>query len=66
MRRLEVIDIKGKLYEVYRIISEEQVRKVEDGVSLLRQYWHCDKAFKNGDKYYFVRDIIDIEYEQIT
>jgi len=50
----------------YTESSQKNKLKVEDGVSLLREYWHCDKAFKNGDKYYFVRDIIDIEYEQIT
>ena len=62
----EVIETQGRLYIVYRIISEEQVKRVTDGVSILKQYWHCDRAFKNGGKYYFVRDIIDIEYEQIT
>ena len=66
MRRLEVIETQGKLYEVYRVIDEDNVKRVKDGVSTLKEYWHCDRAFKNNGKYYFVRDIIDIEYEQIT
>ena len=66
MRRLEVIETNGKLFEVYRVVPEENVKRVDDGVSILKQYWHCDRAFKNGGKYYFVRDIIDIEYEQVT
>ena len=62
----KVIEVHGKLYEVYRTIPEEQVRRVEDGVEILKTYWHCDRAFKNNGQYYFVRDIIDIQYETVT
>ena len=61
----QVIQVQGKLYEVYRTMPEERVRRVEDGVDILKRYWHCDRAFKNNGQYYFVRDIIDIEYETI-
>lgn len=61
----QVIQVQGKLYEVYRTMPEERVRRVEDGVEILKRYWHCDRAFKNNGQYYFVRDIIDIEYETI-
>jgi hypothetical protein len=62
----QVIEVQGKLYQVYRTISEEQVLKVSDGVELLKQYWHCDRAFKNQGKYYFVKDIIEVDYETVT
>lgn len=66
MRRYEVIEVGGKIYEVYRTLPEAQVTRVEDGVNILKKYWHCDRAFKNNGQYYFVRDIDDIDYEQIT
>jgi len=62
----QVITVQGRLYEVYRIMPEEQVLRVDKGVELLNQLWHCDRAFKNNGKYYFVRDIDDITYEEIT
>lgn len=61
----KVIEVQGKLYIVYRIISEAQVRRVDDGVDVLKTYWHCDRAFKNNGQYYFVRDIDDIEFENV-
>lgn len=61
----KVIEVQGKLYIVYRIISEAQIKRVEDGVNILKTYWHCDRAFKNNGQYYFVRDIDDIEFENI-
>jgi hypothetical protein len=66
MRRYEVIEVGGKIYEVYRTLPEAQVTRVEDGVNILKKYWHCDRAFKNNAQYYFVRDIDDINYEEIT
>ena len=61
----KVIEVQGKLYTVYRTISEAQVKRVENGVDILKTYWHCDRAFKNNGVYYFVRDIDDIEFENI-
>jgi len=66
MRRNEVIEVGDKIYEVYRTLPEAQVKRVDDGVNILKKYWHCDRAFKNNGQYYFVRDIDDIDYEQIT
>ena len=33
MRRYEVIEVGGKIYEVYRTLPEAQVTRVEDGVT---------------------------------
>lgn len=66
MRHKEVIEVGDKIYEVYRTMPEENVKRVSDGVNILKRLWHCDRAFKNNGKYYFVRDIIDIEYETVT
>jgi len=66
MRGKEVIEANNKLYEIYRVLPEEFVKKRPDGVDILKRLWHCDRAFKNQGKYYFVRDIIDVEYETIN
>lgn len=66
MRGKEVIEANNKLYEIYRVLPEEFVTKHPDGVDILKKLWHCDRAFKNKGKYYFVRDIIDVEYETIN
>ena len=66
MKRFDIIEVGDKIYRVYRIIPEDNVRRVSNGVDILKQLWHCDRAFKNNEKYYFVRDIIDIEYEEVT
>lgn len=66
MNRGDRIEHADRMFEVYRVIPEENVLRVEDGVSILKQLWHCDRAFKNNGKFYFVRDIIDIEYETVT
>ena len=66
MNRYEVIEANGKLYEIYRTLPEERVKRVKDGVDIIKQLWHCDRAFKNNGKYYCVRDITDVEHETIT
>lgn len=66
MKRFDIIEVRDKIYQVYRTIPEDNVRRVSNGVDILKQLWHCDRAFKNNGKYYFVRDIIDIEYEEVT
>ena len=66
MRRFEVIEVNGSKYIVYRTMPEDRVKRVENGVDILKTLWHCDRAFKNNGQYYFVRDIDDIDYEQIT
>jgi hypothetical protein len=63
---MQVIEVQGKLYQVYRTLPETQVIRVEGGVDILKQFWFCDRAFKNNGQYYFVRDIDDITYEDIT
>lgn len=61
----DILEIQGKLFKVYRIVPESIVNKDKDGVTLLKTLWHCDRAFKHNNQYYFVRDIDDIEFETL-
>ena len=61
-----VIEINGKLYIVKRTISEQQVKGDTEALKIWTQMLGCDRSFKNNGVYYIVKDITDIEYEQIT
>ena len=62
----KVIQIQGKLYIVKRTISEDQVKGDTEALKLWTQMLGCDRSFKNNGVYYIVKDITDIDYEQIT
>ena len=61
-----VIEINGKLYIVKRTISEQQVKGDTEALKIWTQMLGCDRSFKNKGVYYIVKDITDIDYEQIT
>ena len=61
-----VIEINGKLYIVKRTISEAQVNGNIEGLKAWTEMLGCDRSFKNNGVYYIVKDITDIDYEQIT
>ena len=62
----QVIETNGRIYEVIRTIPVWQVGDKIDALKAWVECLHCDRSFKHGDKYYIVRDIDDISYEQIT
>lgn len=62
----KVIQINDKLYIVHRTITEEQVNKNIEGLKAWTEMLGCDRSFKNNGVYYIVKDITDINYEQIT
>lgn len=61
-----VIEINDKLYIVKRTISETQVKGDTEALKIWTQMLGCDRSFKNNGTYYIVKDITDINYEQIT
>lgn len=65
MRNNEIIEVEGKLYEVIRTISVEQVRDRIDMLKAWQQYNHCDRIFRKENRYYLVRDIDDVEFEYV-
>ena len=62
----QIIEIQGKLYQLKRKFLEERVNlDVEDGVSILKQYYHCDSMFKAQGFLWLCNEIKEIEYEEI-
>ncbi len=62
----QIIEIQGKLYQLKRKFLEERVNlDVEDGVSILKQYYHCDSMFKAQGFLWLCNEIKEIEYEEV-
>ena len=64
--RNEIIEIQGKLFQVKRKFPEHRINlDIEDGVKILKQYYHCDSMFKAQGLLWLCNEIKDIEYEEI-
>ena len=62
----EVIEIQGKLFQVKRRFPENRINlEIEDSVSTLKQYYHCDTIFKAQGLLWLCNEIKEIEYEEI-
>ena len=62
----QIIEIQGKLYQLKRKFLEERVNlDIEDGVSTLKQYYHCDSMFKAQGFLWLCNEIKEIEYEEV-
>ena len=62
----EIINIQGKLFQVVRKFKQERINlEVEDGVKILKQYFHCDTIFKAQGLIWLCNEIKDVEYEEI-
>ena len=61
-----IIEIQGKLFQVKRKFPEKRINlEVEDGVKILKQYYHCDTMFKAQGLLWLCNEIKEIEYEEI-
>ena len=67
MRNLEIIEAQGRMFQLKRKIPESRINmdKFEDGISLLKQFYHVDTIFKAKGLFWFCNTIDDIEYEEI-
>ena len=64
--RNEIIEIQGKLFQVKRKFPEHRINlDIEDGVKILKQYYHCDSMFKAQGLLWLCNEIKDINYEEI-
>jgi hypothetical protein len=62
----EVIEIQGKLFQVKRKFPESRINlEIEDSVSTLKQYYHCDTIFRAQGLLWLCNEIKEIEYEEI-
>ena len=61
-----IIEIQGKLFHVKRKFPESRINlNIEDGVSILKQYYHCDTMFRAQGFLWLCNEIKDVEYEEI-
>lgn len=63
----QVIDIQGTLYIIHRVVDGSNIPNINQDV--MKEWCDligCEKIFKKENKYYFVNQITDIDYEQIT
>ena len=62
----EIINIQGKLFQVVKKFKQERINlEVEDGVKILKQYFHCDTIFKAQNLIWLCNEVKDIEYEEV-
>ena len=61
----EIIEIQGKLFQIVRKFPQNRINlDIEDGVTILKQYYHCDTMFKSQGLLWLCNEIKDIEYEE--
>ena len=62
----EIIEIQGKMFQVKRKFPEHRINlNVEDGVAILKQYYHCDTMFRADGHLWLCNEIKEISYEEI-
>ena len=66
MKNKEIIEIHGNLYQLIRKFPEQSINlnKYEDGVALLKQFYHCDTMFRAKGHLWLCNKVIDIDYEE--
>jgi hypothetical protein len=57
----QVLDINGKLFKLVRILRDDR----QWDLDILRQLWYCTNTFKKEGAIYFVREIEDVEFEEL-
>lgn len=58
----QTLSIQGELYEVVRTLRVKMGSVLpSEHITDLKELWHAEKAFKQGDHYYFVNEIQTIE-----
>ena len=66
MIKYEIIEIQGRMFQVKRKFPEQRINlNVENGVAILKQFYHCDTMFKADGHLWLCNEIKDIEYEEI-
>ena len=62
----KIIEIQGRLFQVKRKFPESRINlNIKDGVTTLKQYYHCDTIFKSQGLIWLCNEIKDVEYEEL-
>jgi hypothetical protein len=67
VRGKEILEIQGKLFQLVRKFPESRINleKYENGVTLLKQFYHVDTMFRAKGYLWLCNKIDDIEYKEI-
>ena len=61
-----IIEIQGRLFQVKRKFPESRINlNIKDGVTTLKQYYHCDTIFKSQGLIWLCNEVKDVEYEEL-
>ena len=64
--RNKIIEVQGKMFQVKRMFPENRINlNIEDGVTTLKQYYHCDTMFRADGQLWLCNEIKEISYEEI-
>ena len=63
----DIITTHGRMFQVKRKIPESRINmdKFEDGVSLLKEFYHVDTVLRSNGNLWMCNEIKEIEYEEI-
>ena len=62
----KIIEIQVRLFQVKRKFPENRINlNIKDGVTTLKQYYHCDTIFKSQGLIWLCNEIKDVEYEEL-
>ena len=54
------------MFQIKRLFPEKRINlKIEDGVSILKQYYHCDTMFRADNHLWLCNEIKEIDYVEI-
>lgn len=60
-----VIKVNDELYEIVRVLKVSTVGEDPEKVKAWVDFYLCDRAFKKEERYYLVKDILNVEFEVI-
>jgi len=61
--RNNILQFGDRIFVLYRTIKITP--KIEENISLLKKYWHCDTALKKDNTFYLCNEVKEIEFEEI-
>ena len=62
----EIIEVQGRMFQVKRKFQENRINlNVEDAVTTLKQYYHCDTMFKAQGFLWICNEIKTVDYEEL-
>ena len=65
MRNQEIIEIQGKLFQVFRKFPEKQINLEKGNVDDLKTFFHCDTLFKAQGLLWICNEIKETNYEEV-